>query len=53
MLDFLSSTATTIVSFLLVLTAVVTVHELGHFLSARSFGVVSLGRHGGFANAAT
>jgi regulator of sigma E protease len=39
MLDFLSYTATSLVSFLIVLTVVVTVHELGHFLSARAFGV--------------
>jgi regulator of sigma E protease len=39
MLDFLSYTATSLFTFLIVLTVVVTVHELGHFLSARAFGV--------------
>jgi regulator of sigma E protease len=36
---FVSNALTFIVPFLLVLTLVVTVHELGHFLAARSFGV--------------
>ncbi|HEY3696215.1 RIP metalloprotease RseP [Phenylobacterium sp.] len=39
MLGFVSTALTFIVPFLLVLTLVVTVHELGHFLAARSFGV--------------
>jgi len=39
MLEFLTWTAIAAVSFLVVLTIVVTVHELGHFLSARAFGV--------------
>jgi len=39
MLDVLTTAVTFIVPFLLVLTLVVTVHELGHFLAARSFGV--------------
>jgi regulator of sigma E protease len=39
MLEFLSWTVISAVSFLVVLTVVVTIHELGHFLSARSFGV--------------
>lgn len=39
MLDFLGVAASYIVPFLLVLTVVVTVHELGHYWAARSFGV--------------
>ncbi|MFN3522963.1 MAG: M50 family metallopeptidase [Phenylobacterium sp.] len=39
MLGFVQSALTYIIPFLLVLTLVVTVHELGHFLAARSFGV--------------
>jgi regulator of sigma E protease len=39
MLGFVSTALTFIVPFLLVLTLVVTVHELGHFLAARAFGV--------------
>jgi len=39
MLNFLTGVMTFVVPFLLVLTAVVTVHELGHFVAARSFGV--------------
>lgn len=39
MLEFLAATTSYIVPFLLVLTIVVTIHELGHFLAARSFGV--------------
>lgn len=39
MLDFAQSALITIASFLFVLTFVVTVHELGHFLAAKSFGV--------------
>jgi regulator of sigma E protease len=39
MIDLLTTALTFIVPFLLVLTLVVTVHELGHFLAARSFGV--------------
>ncbi|HEY0052057.1 MAG TPA: M50 family metallopeptidase, partial [Caulobacteraceae bacterium] len=39
MLGFLTNTVTYVVPFLLVLTLVVTVHELGHFLAAKAFGV--------------
>lgn len=39
MLGFAQSAVITILSFLFVLTFVVTVHELGHFLAARSLGV--------------
>lgn len=39
MLDFAQSALITVASFLFVLTFVVTVHELGHFLAAKSFGV--------------
>lgn len=39
MLDFAQSALITIASFLFVLTFVVTVHELGHFFAAKSFGV--------------
>ena len=39
MLDALSTALTFVVPFLLVLTLVVTIHELGHFLAARSLGV--------------
>lgn len=39
MLEFAQGALTYIIPFLLVLTLVVTVHELGHFLAARSFGV--------------
>jgi regulator of sigma E protease len=39
MLDFLTTAMTFVVPFLLVLTVVVTIHELGHFWAARSFGV--------------
>jgi len=39
MLGFLQGALTYIVPFLLVLTLVVTVHELGHFLAARACGV--------------
>jgi regulator of sigma E protease len=39
MLDFLGGLASYIVPFLLVLTVVVTIHELGHYWAARSFGV--------------
>jgi regulator of sigma E protease len=37
--DFLLTTLTVVVSFVLVLGLVVTIHELGHFLAAKSFGV--------------
>ena len=39
MLGFAQSALITIASFLFVLTFVVTVHELGHFIAARSLGV--------------
>ena len=39
MLGVISQVLTYVVPFLLVLTLVVTVHELGHFLTARAFGV--------------
>lgn len=39
MIDFTLTSLTFIVSFLLVLGLVVTIHELGHFLAAKSFGV--------------
>lgn len=39
MLDFLATAALYIVPFLLVLTLIVTIHELGHFWVARAFGV--------------
>ncbi|HEX8660231.1 MAG TPA: RIP metalloprotease [Brevundimonas sp.] len=39
MTGFLGQTLLSIVSFLLVLTFIVTIHELGHFLVARAFGV--------------
>ncbi|MBW3617479.1 MAG: RIP metalloprotease [Proteobacteria bacterium] len=39
MLDFPGELLSYIVPFLLVLTAVVTIHELGHYWAARSFGV--------------
>jgi len=39
MLSFLGQILIYIVPFLLVLTAIVTIHELGHFLIARAFGV--------------
>lgn len=39
MTEFLGQALIYIVSFLLVLTFVVTIHELGHFLVARAFGV--------------
>ena len=39
MLNFVHSALTYIIPFLFVLTLVVTVHELGHFLAAKSFGV--------------
>ena len=39
MLGFLQSAVAIAVPFLFVLTLVVTVHELGHFLAARAFGV--------------
>jgi len=39
MLDALSQILIHVVPFLLVLTAIVTIHELGHFLVARAFGV--------------
>ena len=39
MTGFLSQALISIVSFLVVLTFIVTIHELGHFLVARAFGV--------------
>ena len=39
MMGFLGQTLLYIVPFLLVLTFIVTIHELGHFLVARAFGV--------------
>lgn len=39
MLNLLTQALLTIVPFLLVLTVIVTIHELGHFLVARAFGV--------------
>lgn len=39
MLQFLHTAVTYIVPFVLVLTLVVTIHELGHFWAAKSFGV--------------
>src|SRR5690606_35563473 len=39
MIGFAQSAFVTIVSFLFVLTVVVTIHELGHFLAAKSCGV--------------
>ena len=39
MITFLGQALTYVVPFLLVLTVVVTIHELGHFLTARAFGV--------------
>lgn len=39
MIAFLHGALTTLVPFLFVLTLVVTIHELGHFLAAKSFGV--------------
>ena len=39
MLSVLSQILLSIVSFLVVLTLIVTIHELGHFLVARLFGV--------------
>lgn len=39
MIAFLGQALTYLVPFLLVLTVVVTIHELGHFLTARAFGV--------------
>jgi regulator of sigma E protease len=39
MLAFLTNAALYVVPFLAVITIIVTVHELGHFLTARAFGV--------------
>lgn len=39
MIDFTLTSLTFVISFLLVLGLVVTIHELGHFLAAKSFGV--------------
>lgn len=39
MLEFLQTAAVTIVSFLIVLGVIVTVHELGHFWAAKAMGV--------------
>ncbi|MFI4935173.1 MAG: M50 family metallopeptidase [Caulobacterales bacterium] len=39
MLGFLANAAFYIVPFLVIITVIVTIHELGHFLTARAFGV--------------
>ncbi|MBV9994285.1 MAG: site-2 protease family protein [Caulobacteraceae bacterium] len=39
MLGFLTTAAFYVVPFLVIITVIVTVHELGHFLTARAFGV--------------
>ena len=39
MLAFLANAAIYVVPFLIVITVIVTMHELGHFLTARAFGV--------------
>lgn len=39
MIAFLQSSLTTAVSFVFVLSLVITIHELGHFLAAKRFGV--------------
>ena len=39
MIDFILTALTFVVPFVLVLGLVVTIHELGHFLAAKSFGV--------------
>lgn len=39
MIDAVTTVLTYVVPFLLVLTLIVTLHELGHFLTARAFGV--------------
>src|SRR5258708_2076418 len=39
MMAFLQSAPIYVVSFLLVITVIITIHELGHFLTARAFGV--------------
>ncbi|HEY1752371.1 MAG TPA: M50 family metallopeptidase [Caulobacteraceae bacterium] len=39
MLAFLANAAIYVVPFLLIITVIVTVHEFGHFLTARAFGV--------------
>jgi regulator of sigma E protease len=39
MLSFLANAAIYVIPFLVLITVVVTVHELGHFLTARAFGV--------------
>jgi regulator of sigma E protease len=39
MLAFLANAAIYVVPFLIVITVIVTVHEFGHFLTARAFGV--------------
>jgi regulator of sigma E protease len=39
MLAFLANAAIYVVPFLVIITFVVTIHELGHFLTARAFGV--------------
>ena len=39
MLAFLANAAIYVVPFLVVITVIVTIHELGHFLTARAFGV--------------
>src|ERR1700744_6005223 len=39
MLAFLANAAIYVVPFLLIITVIITVHEFGHFLTARAFGV--------------
>ena len=39
MLAFLANVALYVVPFLVIITLIVTIHELGHFLTARAFGV--------------
>ena len=47
MLSVLGQLLLSIVSFLVVLTLIVTIHELGHFLVARFFGVLREGAAAG------
>src|SRR5580658_7459929 len=39
MLSYLTTAALYVVPFLVIITVIVTIHELGHFLTARAFGV--------------
>ena len=39
MLAFLTNATLYVVPFLVIITLIVTIHELGHFLTARAFGV--------------